>query len=111
MRILRVRRGFTTNSSSASEWSSTPQGSKASTPPPQVSTAKPSLGQTPVPVGATVELSPSGSASEPIAPSSASGAHAVGTVGILGLGGFVLALIAGDRLVRRFIARSKSKKM
>ncbi len=95
MKILRVRRGFTTNSSSASDWSSPPKGANSATP---------------LPVGATVELAPAQPSPHAQASASASGESGLGTVGLLGLGGAVFAVILGDRVVRFLIGRSRRNK-
>jgi hypothetical protein len=110
MKILRVRRGFTTNSSSASDWSSPPKGANSATPRP--TSATPALGaeQTPLPVGATVELAPAQPSPHAQASASASGESGLGTVGLLGLGGAVFAVILGDRFVRFLIGRSRRNK-
>lgn len=88
MKILRVRRGFTTNSSSYTEWLPPPSGQgqgNSATPPP--------AGGSPVPA----VQGGSGAA-----PAQQSGSHLAGnTVTVLGILAALAAVFFGERLMRR----------
>lgn len=106
MKILRTRRGFTTNSSSASEWSSTtPQASKSQSTSPTSPNNSPSASatKTPLPVGATVELSAAPSSAQDLAHQQS----AFEGVGLLGLGVLVVGAFFGERIVRQLISKKK----
>ncbi len=123
MKILRERRGFTTNSSSASEWSSTPKegGTGKSltppAPPPLSSGQGPLAKQTPLPIGAEVSLKPETPSAVPQSASQsqsqsqgASGfveLFSSSTVGLIGLAGLVAGAGVVERIFRKVLARRK----
>jgi hypothetical protein len=100
MRVLRERRGYTTNSSSAAEWSSTPH--QAGTP---------SRPEKSIPVGTELSFGPTNSSSTSESPTtgilgglpqSAANAVVVGAAVLL-VGG----LIGGEKLFRSWMNRRK----
>jgi hypothetical protein len=110
MKIIRIRRGFTTNSSGANEYVGGPGSSSGS-----ASRAKPGLGTAQfLPVQGGSSLSSAGgatSASTVATPASASPANpSLGSAATLGLlGAAVLALFAVERGVRALLARRKPR--
>jgi hypothetical protein len=95
MKILRVRRGYTTNSSSTNEWF-----------PNASSTSAPSPGSSPPPVGKTITIMPTTVVPAKTAPTARDTSSNYLKVG--GLIGIVALIFLIERLVRFFL-KKKSK--
>lgn len=106
MKILRERRGFTTNSSSTSEWSSTtPASGTASTTPPKPTPAAPNGSD--IPIGTELSFSP---VAEPVAASQTNilPQGSANALAIMGVACAVGGIILGEKLVRGWLRRRKN---
>lgn len=99
MKILKIRRGFTTNSSASSEWIPSPNGSPSGTPSNTLPNSAPGTTFTPVTkIVLPMNAQPGGSS----------------TISNLTKGGGLIALVAviflADRTVRTLLRRRKAKR-